>query len=166
MNSFLKYISPVMIFYSCMSDSNSINDKVDTPNALHSLYWLPGSWKSVTNEGTTFEIWKKENDTLFSGKSFLIKDVDTLFLEKLELSQKGNELLYIATVKGQNNDRPVAFKFTGITKGEFNFVNNAHDFPSHIIYKNPQPDFLCVRIEGKKNGKNLKEDFNFLRMVK
>ncbi len=135
------------------------------PTIAH-LQWLSGTWKSVSNDGIGYEIWKKENDSLMNGAGYFIKGNDTLFSEKFELRQKGTDLFYVATVKGQNNEQPVPFKFTEFNKGEFNFVNIAHDFPNRIIYKNPQPDFLCVRIEGTKNGKPSKSDFNFLKVSK
>lgn len=98
------------------------------------------------------------------GHGFFISGKDTVFSEKLELKQVGQDLFYIPTVADQNGGKPVPFKFSGIDKGEYLFVNAEHDFPQRIIYKNPQPDFLSARIEGQKDGKFRKEDFNFLKI--
>jgi len=163
----LKHIIFIFAFYSCnQNHSNSRNNIEDESglNTIEHLKWLTGNWKSVSTKGIFYETWKKENDTMFSGRGFFISGNDTLFSEKLQLQQRGTSLFYIATVKGQNNEQPVEFKFTEFNKGEFNFVNKDHDFPQRIIYKNPQPDFLCTRIEGTQNGKFRKSDSNFLKI--
>jgi hypothetical protein len=161
----LKYFILAFIFCSCNENHPGSQNKGDEIlQIIAHLKWLTGTWKSVSNEGILYEVWKKENDSLISGQGFLISGTDTLFSEKLELQQKGKDLFYVATVKGQNNEQPVSFKFIEFNKGEFNFVNKDHDFPQRIIYKNPQPDFLCTRIEGTKNGKFRKSDSNFLKV--
>ncbi len=142
----LRFPFLALALYSCgggQTDSKA-EEKLKT---ISHLQWLTGTWKSVSSEGTLYEVWKKESDSLMSGHGFLISGTDTLFSERLQLKQSGQDLLYIATVQGQNNEKPVPFKFSEFNKGEFNFVNLAHDFPQRIIYKNPQPDFLCTRIE-------------------
>lgn len=167
MRLILKYSTLIFAFYSCSQNHSDIQNKIVNDSKINSityLKWLVGTWKSVSKDGILFEIWKKENDSLITGQGFLISANDTLFSEKLELRQTGINLFYIATVKGQNNEQPVSFTFTEFNKGEFNFVNKDHDFPQRIIYKNPQPDFLCVRIEGTQNGKFRKSDSNFLKI--
>ncbi|MCE3259412.1 MAG: hypothetical protein K0S12_1053 [Bacteroidetes bacterium] len=155
--------------YRCSSDQAPLtdaNEPVSKGLTIKHLHWLAGTWQFNSSDGTFFEIWKKENDSLLTGNGYFIKGKDTLFSEKLELQQKGSDLFYVATVPDQNNGQPVPFRFMEFNKGEYNFVNTEHDFPQRIIYKNPQPDFLCVRIEGTQQGKLRKEDFNFLKVAK
>lgn len=152
------------LLFSCSNERGNTNEPLSKGLTLKHLYWLAGTWKSVNNEEVSYEIWEKKNDTLLSGKGFTLVKNDTVFFEKLEIVQRGQELYYIPAVRGQNEEKPVEFRFMEFNKGEYNFVNKDHDFPQRIIYKNPQPDFLCARIEGTKNGKFMKIDFNFLKV--
>jgi len=154
----------ILFIHSCSNPNQIVEEPVSKGITLKHLGWLVGTWKSVKGEEISYEIWKKENDTLYTGNGFVIVKEDTVFSEKLQFLQRGSDLFYIPSVKDQNNGEPVEFKFMGFNEGEFNFVNKDHDFPQHIIYKNPQPDFLCARIEGTKNGKFMKVDFNFLKV--
>jgi len=156
-----------MLSFSCSERSKNFDDNEPISKGLtiKHLQWLIGTWKFVNNDGSImYEAWKKENDSLYTGHGYVIAGKDTVFSEKLALQQKGTDLFYIPTVSGQNNNQPVLFKFIEFNKGEYIFVNKEHDFPQRIIYKNPQPDFLCARIEGTQNGKFHKEDFNFLKV--
>lgn len=165
MKSYYTFFTTVALLFSqCTNDQKiNINHKEVLVN-INNVYWLIGTWKSVKGDEVSFEIWKKENDTLLNGRSFVLLKNDTVFSEKMQIIQRGTDLFYIPTVSDQNNAEPVTFKFMNFDKGEFSFVNKDHDFPQRIIYKNPQPDFLCVRIEGTKNGKSQKIDFNFLKV--
>jgi hypothetical protein len=159
---------PLIILCSCSSDHKPLtemNEPVSKGMTVKHFDWLAGTWQfNASNGGISLEIWKKQNDSLITGNGYFIKGKDTLFSEKLEIQQKGNDLFYVATIAEQNNGQPVPFRFMEFNKGEYNFVNKDHDFPNRIIYKNPQPDFLVVRIEGTENGKFRKEDFSFLKV--
>lgn len=159
----LLFIFTILVL--CRCNNNSGNEGVmPSEPAIKYFKWLSGTWKFTTTDGTLFEIWSTESDTTIKGRGLFIAGTDTTFSEELKLLQRGNDLFYVATVANQNNGQPVYFKYSGINKGEYLFVNKEHDFPQRIIYKNPQPDFLCVRIEGEVKGKHRQEDFNFLKI--
>lgn len=153
-----------LLFSQCTNNQDFNTNHQEAKVNINNLHWLIGTWKSVSNEETSVEIWRKENDSLLTGKSYVLVKADTVFSEKMQLRQREADLLFIVTVSDQNKAEPVTFKFMNFDKGEFSFVNKDHDFPQRIIYKNPQPDFLCARIEGTKNGKFQKIDFNFLKV--
>jgi hypothetical protein len=161
----LSFLFSVLILTCCRNTNGKLSeDNVSPGITLKHLAWLNGTWKSVVKNEISYEIWQKQNDTLMTGRGFTMVNKDTVFSEKLLLVQRGNDIFYIPSVKDQNEGKAVEFKFMEFNKGEFNFVNNKHDFPQRIIYKNPQPDFLCARIEGTDNGKFKKIDFNFLKV--
>ena len=160
-----KYILFVFVAYSCTQNSEAgKNNPVSQVNSIEHFNWLVGTWKSSSQNTVIYETWVKTGHNIFSGNSFALSEKDTLFSEKIALQQIGNDLYYTPTVNNQNEGKPVPFKFIENNNGEFIFENKEHDFPQRIIYKNPQPDFLCARIEGLKNGKFTKEDFNFVKV--
>jgi hypothetical protein len=133
---------------------------------LEKLEWLLGTWKNRSENGDLYETWIKENDSVFLGKSLLIRGMDTIFTEIISLNASGNELNYIPTVSNQNNSQAVLFKLIKDTDRIFVFENLQHDFPQRIFYSNPSPDSLHAWIEGTVNGKSRKEDFFMTRQKK
>ena len=110
--------------------------------------WLLGKWENKSDDGHLLEIWKKANDSLFLGESYFIKEKDTLHSEKIELKQKGEDLLYIATVKGQNNDKPITFKHNTEIVKQLVFENPTHDYPKKIIYSQISKDVILIEVSG------------------
>ncbi len=115
--------------------------------------WLLGKWENKSDEGNLLEIWRKVNDSLFIGESYFIKGKDTLHFENLQFKQKGEELFYIATVKGQNNDKAVTFKHNIELAKQLVFENPQHDYPRKIVYKPFAKDHLLIEISGIQQEK-------------
>jgi len=143
------YIKSFLLFccFSCQQ-------KATTSAELEKANWFLGRWENKTPEGTFSEEWKVENDSLLLGKSFFIKENDTLFSETVRLVQRGNDLFYIVTVPNQNEEKPVAFKLTSSTSDFLVFENPEHDFPKKITYKLVTKDSLYAEIsgDGKSQG--------------
>jgi Domain of unknown function (DUF6265) len=127
------------------------------------LNWLTGTWTITTKQGKIVEQWKILNDSTLAGNSFFIKaSNDSILQEKLELSLRKGQWSYISTVQGQNNNQPITFPLI-FTKGtEFISENPTHDFPQRIAYRRIN-DQLFASIEGKKNGRYGKQNFDFVK---
>lgn len=127
---------------------------------LEKMSWLVGEWENKMPDGVLTETWTKANDSSYTGKTLFIKDKDTLHSEDIVLTQKGETLLYIPTVKGQNDNKPVEFKITeSKTENEFAFENPAHDYPQKIVYKKVSDTNLVATISGKQQGKPTSESY-------
>ncbi|MCX6317603.1 MAG: DUF6265 family protein [Bacteroidetes bacterium] len=126
--------------------------------------WLEGTWIIQTGKGTIVEKWQKANDSTWNGQSFFVKDgKDTIPQEKIELSYRNGNWAYIPTALGQNNNQPVTFSIVFFKGTEFVAENPAHDFPQRIAYRRIK-EKLCASIEGKRNGKYGKQNFDFIRV--
>lgn len=127
---------------------------------LEKMSWLVGEWENKMPEGVLTETWTKSNDSTFIGKTLFINEKDTLHSEDIVLTQKGETLLYIPTVKGQNDDKPIEFKMTeSKTENEFAFENPKHDYPQKIVYKKVSDTNLVATISGKQQGKPSSESY-------
>lgn len=140
-------------FFACQNKSEHKFEKIKK------MEWLVGSWEQKLPDGIITETWTKEDDSTFSGKSFFIKQKDTIHLESIVLSQKGEDLFYIPTVSGQNNNEPVTFKLTSEAENNFTFENPAHDYPQKITYKKVNDTSLLATISGKQQGKESTESY-------
>lgn len=135
----------ILLFVSC-KNSKEVSKIVGQD-------WLLGKWGNKSDEGNLLETWKKVNDSLFIGESYFIKDKDTLHSEKIELQQKGEELFYIATVKGQNNDKPITFYHNIEIEKQLVFENAKHDYPQKIVYKPIAKDRIFIEVSGTEKNK-------------
>ena len=144
----------LLVIVSCKNSGSNEKEKIKAAN------WLLGNWENVSKDGKLSENWIKTNDSTFQAQSLFIKEKDTLHFESINLQQKGEELTYSATVKGQNNDEPVAFKLTKATEKEMTFENPKHDYPQKISYTLVTPDNLVAKISGIQQGKPSSESFS------
>jgi Domain of unknown function (DUF6265) len=139
------------VLFSCKKETKE--------NQLKTIDWLLGSWENKSENGTMQENWGKINDSLYKGASYFIKEKDTLHKETIGLLQKGDQILYIPTVKGQNNDQPVVFLLTKKTAQQVVFENPNHDYPKKIVYTLITKDSLVATISGTQQGKSSSDSF-------
>lgn len=128
-------------------------------NAGHPAKWLAGTWEYKTARGSIFETWEPANDSLLLGRSYRVREKDTLPMETIRLIKEGDSLFYIPTVPGQNGGQPVRFAATVVKDNELLFSNPAHDFPQRISYKLIRPDSLVASIGGTLQGEERKQVF-------
>jgi hypothetical protein len=126
--------------------------------------WLPGKWENKTADGNLLEIWKKTNDSVYDGASYFIKGKDTLHFETIQLIQKGEDLTYISTIRGQNNDEPATYKLLNSTEKQLVFENPKIEYPKKIVYNQITKDSLSIEISGIKAGKPSLEKYKMSRI--
>lgn len=133
-------------------------------NELTKAKWLIGTWENKTSRGSIYETWKTENNNEFSGKSYIVKEKDTLVFENIRLVQQQDGLFYIPTVKNQNDGLPIRFATKTISANQLVFENLQHDFPQIISYTKITSDSLLAEISGTKNGQVRKQTFPMKRV--
>jgi Domain of unknown function (DUF6265) len=145
-----------VFFFYLLGILNAYSQKADA------FKWIIGNWKINAGSGTIVEQWQIINDSTFAGKSYFVKNgTDTIPQETIELSFRNGDWHYIPTVKNQNNNQPVAFKIIFLRGTEFISENPVHDFPQRIAYRRIKNQ-LFASIEGKRNGKYGKQNFDFV----
>ena len=143
----------LLAIVSCKNTESNEKDKIKTAD------WLLGKWENKTQTVIFLKIGNNLTTALFKRESFFIKEKDTLHFEAITLQQKGEELFYTATVKGQNEDKPVTFKLTSATDKKLVFENPKHDYPQKITYSLIKKDSLVAEISGIQQGKPSSEKF-------
>jgi hypothetical protein len=137
---------------------------VQQKNELSRAEWLIGTWENKTSRGSTYETWNKVSNDEFSGKSYMLKENDTVVFETIRLVREKDRLFYIPTVKNQNNNLPVRFAVKTISDTALVFENPQHDFPKIISYTKINTDALVAEISGTKNGQERKQTFPMKRV--
>ena len=143
----------LLAFVSCKKSDSNEKEKIKAAN------WLLGNWENVSNDGKLSENWVKINDSTFEGQSLFIKNKDTLHFESIVLAQKAETLTYFATVKGQNDDKSVAFPSTSASDKQLVFENAKHDYPQKITYTKGADNTITAEATGNLQGKLTTERF-------
>lgn len=125
-------------------------NKAKPPGPLAHAAWILGTWQNNTPRGVLSEVWRVKDDSTYAGKSSFVVGKDTVSSETIALGVRGGKLLYIPTVKDQNNGQPVTFTEKMVTASEMIFENPAHDFPQRITYTHSADDSLVAVISGMK----------------
>jgi hypothetical protein len=128
------------------------NESIKPAGKMSRANWLIGTWSNTSKDRHDYEVWKKYNDSTYLGRSYSIQKGDTVSSESIRLEEQGEEIHYIPTVQGQNNDLPVTFKLISLDSKELIFENQSHDFPQRISYRQVSPDSLVAEISGLVKG--------------
>jgi hypothetical protein len=152
MKKAILFLTTILIFTSC--------EKSKEVSKIVVADWLLGKWENNSDGGNLSETWEKVNDSIFIGESYFVKGKDTLHSEKIQMKQKGDNLFYIATVKGQNNGKPVTFIHNDTIVKQLVFENPKHDFPQKISYSQITKDSIVIEISGIQQGKPSSERFS------
>jgi Domain of unknown function (DUF6265) len=162
----MKYLFLVVIIFttlvSCKKHDENGNEIVF--EELYKAHWLLGEWQKTDSLGTLKEIWMPMNDSTYVGQSYFIKDNDTIHHEMIQLTQDGENLIYLATVKGQNNDEAIPFKMTKDNDTLLIFENPKHDYPQEIEYIKKKNQMLLATVSGLVKGK-MKSDSYAMKKV-
>lgn len=112
--------------------------------------FLQGTWKVENKE--IYEHWDKLNEQTLKGFSYQISNGQITVSEYLEIIQRKREIVYTATVIGQNQGISVEFKQTN-GDSILIFENPNHDFPKKISYKKISDTELFVNVsDGGQKG--------------
>jgi len=153
------------IFFSC-NHPKPIETKPKEISAIENAGWLIGKWQQTSSEGILTETWEKLNDSTYAGKSFFVIGKDTVSSETIRIEQHGKTLLYIPTVKDQNNEQPISFVQTSSSSKQMIFENSKHDFPQLISYTQTNKTALVSEISGVVNGKKKSQSFPMQKVNK
>ena len=128
---------------------------------VDSLDWLAGTWEMQASGRTVTEQWMPPAGGTMPGMSRTVAGGRTVEYEFLLLRDDADGgLSYVAKPSRQPE---ATFKLTKATNTELVFDNPAHDFPQRILYTLQSATNLVAAIEGTKNGKARRVEFNYTR---
>ena len=162
MKIIINFFIVLAISFSCITCSSSNNTQAQEISRfplIENASWLIGEWQNTSSEGILTETCEKLNDSTYAGKSFFVMGKDTVSSETIRLEQHGKTLLYIPTVKNQNNEQPISFVQTSSSTNHMIFENPKHDFPQLISYTQTNKTSLTAEISGVIYGKKKSQSF-------
>ena len=120
--------------------------------------WLEGKWAQTNGDANFHEEWTIVNDSLFEGRGYVVEGVDTLFSEKLKIKNDRERLFYCVEMA---TGRVAEFKLTSEAPDKLVFELPENDFPSKISYTKKSETEMIVLLEGRENGKEVKDELVF-----
>ncbi|WP_140937564.1 DUF6265 family protein [Sphingobacterium lumbrici] len=130
----MKYL---LVFLTMLLTQQSISQTI-SPD------FMEGTWKR--KDKNHYEHWDKLNPRMLKGFSYMLKNGNITVTEYATIHQtRGKEVVYSATVKGQNAGKTINFKQT-LSDTALIFENQAHDFPKKIVYKKRTDSEILVQI--------------------
>ncbi|WP_185152724.1 DUF6265 family protein, partial [Fulvivirga aurantia] len=123
--------------------------------------WLVGCWEQIDlDEGNTaIECWEKPDDVSLRGIGVMLENNDTVFIERLRIYYDNDTAYYAADV--DHNEAEVDFRISPPYDSGFMSINEHHDFPNKICYKQKGVDSLEVFIANMDESK--KRYFSFVK---
>lgn len=149
----ITFLLLALCLFSCKNSNKNEKEKIKAAQ------WLLGTWENKSTDGTLSETWKKVNDSTFEGESYFVKSKDTIHAESIILQQKGEQLIYNTTIKGQNGNKPMVYPLTEETENHFVFENRKQDYPQKIQYKLIAKDRFSAEISGIQASKPFAEKY-------
>jgi hypothetical protein len=130
----MRKLYPFIILLTAVTYSFGQTTSQATEN-FKKLNWLVGTWnRTDTKPGRSgLEQWVKIDSQELLGIGVNMRDTDTVFVEKLRIIVKDDNIFYVADVP--ENQKLVYFKLTEITESGFVCENPDHDFPKKISYQ-------------------------------
>ncbi|EDM44059.1 hypothetical protein SCB49_10727 [unidentified eubacterium SCB49] len=143
------------------SDKNNVVPQVKE-TTMEDLSWVLGEWININDQTQSYEYWEKSADGSFVSQSLTLRKTDTVFAERMKMYKENDEiLLYIETIGDVPN--PVVFSLKQDAEHAFTFENPRNEFPSQIVYTNPETDLLHAWVAGFVDGVPQKQEFYYKR---
>lgn len=131
---------------------------------LEKIGWLNGTWVAQTPRGPLYEDWQKTGDTGYAVKSFYIYQTDTVYFEKIKVTQEQKNIHYIVTIAADAAQQAVDFVSISLHADSMVFENKQNPFPQQIIYRKKAPDSLVAEITGLMAGRKVSEYFSMKKI--
>ena len=153
MKTILKFTAIILTAFVCTMCNSKQNE------STKNFDWLLGKWQRTNEEqgNTTFENWKKTNNSEYNGIGFTIQNNDTISQEKMKIVETNGQ--WNLLVKTLEEKEFVRFEMSEIQEDKFECKNDTLDFPKLIKYwKNRD------KINALVSGDSLKLSFEFKRI--
>ncbi|WP_313114479.1 DUF6265 family protein [Aequorivita sediminis] len=167
MKKFLIYIFLPFLFVSCKNNTQEEQKEKEVVlknyDKINQLNWLIGTWTNEIAGEYSQETWSKENDSTFTGFSFVEVNGKPERTLTMALEEKENNLFLSFLKVDEKNSKPHTFTLVSSEEGKFVFDDHNIDFPEKITYTHPAKDSLHRWIEVEIEGEPTKTNFYFTR---
>lgn len=156
------------IFAAAGADKPSSGSQA-TPPRVADLKWIAGHWSMQKNADTLEEIWSKPAGGCLMGMFRWIKDGNVWIYELLTIRDEKDgpvfRFRHFSKELGawEDKDQPLTFRYVSHTDNEVIFENPQRKRMHRYIFRRDGPETLVIRLEGKKDGQPVSDEFRYTR---
>jgi len=121
--------------------------------------WLVGNWKGKTEEGNSIEQWIKSDD-VFYGTGYLVKETDTIFMERMKLVKRGKDWYYVLQLDPYSNSS--TYKLEYFSPDKMIFSNRTRQFPAQIMLQKNEEDGFSTHLIARNHIELSSTQLDFL----
>ncbi len=133
---------------------------------LNKMEWLAGNWLWEGGEDRLMEIWTRENDTLYRGRSYFLMQRDTVFAETIRIQPGKRHLYYNVEMMVDGKKKTHSFIITRNTRHSFVAEDKQNLDLSRISYTGKAGVQITICTEGMEDGEKVKEEYRMRRIAK
>jgi hypothetical protein len=124
---------------------------------------MEGNWVNE-KDSTYHEIWKRTNDSTYTGISSSNNGKDSLVEENLKIILNKNTIKFYNEIEEQTEEsKPQAFTFISSNPDTLIFTNTEGFYPNKITYKHLANNIIAVKVERCGEGDTIKYEFTLKR---
>lgn len=154
-------IFTALVIIGC-GENNKKDNAVEKIEPLAEIEWVIGAWTNINAETESYETWLKNGSNELVGSSITLRGQDTVFAERMKIyPEDGTLKLYVETVG--ENPNPVVFTLKKDAEHSFTFENSRNEFPSQIVYTQPEPNKIKAWVAGFIDNVPQRQEFYFVR---
>ncbi|MBN1187478.1 MAG: hypothetical protein JXB49_34700 [Bacteroidales bacterium] len=132
---------------------------------LSTMNWIIGTWQSEDGSNYAFQVWEKQNDSVFIANNIVVVDPDTIFNHSIKIQPVDNKII-LEIIPNNEYEEPEKYLMIVNKNGEHVFENKMKDFPQRIIFVFNTDGSLYYRLEGSIEGQAQYQDFNLNKTEK
>jgi hypothetical protein len=123
------------------------------------LSWMGGNWVQRSAVEDVHENWLGPRGNVMVATNLTLRHGKGATFEFLRIGVKDGKIVYFASPGGRT---PVEFPMAQMGESSIVFENALNPYPTRILYRR-EGDALVARIEGKRQGKEVSEEWRFVR---
>ena len=156
-----------LLIIAIIAASCSLTAGIGNPQKkLQKLEWMIGTWENEI-EGIIFtEIWKRQNENMLKGLSFMAIGVDTMFSADMAILCKENKVLYVDTIEGQKVIVPNNLILVKSSSQKARFKGTANSPTIKVTYIRKNENSMELKSSSIEEGRRNDEKFIMSRKLK
>ncbi len=130
------------------------------------LTFMTGSWTAEIWGGTFEEHWLPSSGGTMQNVGRFISGGKVTFMEfaSIEMGDKGLVMWLMLGAPSKGDKKPMPFTLSSFKDKRVVFTNKENDYPTNICYAPGKAGMLICTLEGKENGADKTDVFNFRPM--
>lgn len=133
---------------------------------LNRIAWMCGNWLWEGGDDRMIEMWQRQNDTLYAGRSFFLLQGDTVFSENIRIQPGKRHLYYNVEMETDGKKKSHSFIITKISRNAFIAEDPQNEDLNRITYTGKSGVQITIVTRGLEDGRMVNEEYKMRRIAR